>query len=173
MGILPAKENTSKPVRMPFTNTEEAALRTGVELHGTGAWAVILGSGRFAPTRTNVDLKDKWRNMATGIQKGAAEDKRLGRLDRKRPASALPPAADIRVAKAKRLPVDELVGLRPYLSDIHRLYQETEVYLLTSAAPSTCPAHRAALHTPSLTAAPSARPGPLPHQSSSARRPRV
>jgi len=126
MGILPAKENTSKPVRMPFTNTEEAALRTGVELHGTGAWAVILGSGRFAPTRTNVDLKDKWRNMATGIQKGAAEDKRLGRLDRKRPASALPPAADIRVAKAKRLPVDELVGLRPYLSDIHRLYQETE-----------------------------------------------
>merc|ERR1740124_737497 len=126
MGILPAKDNTSKPVRMPFTNTEEAALRTGVELHGTGAWAVILGSGRFAPTRTNVDLKNKWRNMATGIEKGAAEKKRLGRLDRKRPASALPPAADIRVAKAKRLPVDELVGLRPYLSDIHRLYQETE-----------------------------------------------
>ena len=127
MAIL--KENTSKLARVPFTKAEEAALRRGVEVHGTGAWAVILGSGRFAPQRTNVDLKDKWRNMATGTEKGAAEEKRLARLIRKRPARALPPAADSRAAAAaKRAPhVDEqLVGLRPYLSDIHRLYQETE-----------------------------------------------
>ena len=129
MAIL--KENASKLARVPFTKAEEAALRRGVEVHGTGAWAVILGSGRFAPQRTNVDLKDKWRNMATGTEKGAAEEKRLARLIRKRPARALPPAAlsaAVVAASAKRAPpVDEqLVGLRPYLSDIHRLYQETE-----------------------------------------------
>ena len=124
MAIL--KENTGKLARVPFTKAEEAALRRGVEVHGTGAWAVILGSGRFAPLRTNVDLKDKWRNMAT--EKGATEEKRLARLIRKRPARALPPAADSRAAAVKRVPQadDQLIGLRPYLRDIHRLYQETE-----------------------------------------------
>ena len=63
MAILSRKENTSKHVRLPFTKTEEAALRKGVELHGTGSWAVILGSGHFATQRTNIDLKDKWRNL--------------------------------------------------------------------------------------------------------------
>jgi hypothetical protein len=122
------KENASKLAlaRIPFTKAEEAALIRGVEVHGTGAWAVILGSGCFAPQRTNMDLKDRWRNMATGIEKGIAEEKRVpARLIRKRPARSLPPAAD---SRAKRMPQadDQLIGLRPYLSDIHRLYQETE-----------------------------------------------
>ena len=127
MAIL--KENSSKLAlsRVPFSKAEEAALRRGVEVHGTGAWAVILGSGRFAPQRTNVDLKDKWRNMATGVEKGAADGIRPPRPIRKRPATALPPAADSRAAK-KRVPAadDQLVGLRPYLRDIDRLLQETE-----------------------------------------------
>ena len=40
----------------------------------------------------------------------------------------LPPAADSRAAAVKRVPQadDQLIGLRPYLRDIHRLYQETE-----------------------------------------------
>ena len=48
----------------PFTAAEEDELRRGVGLHGNGAWAAILRTGGFAAQRTNVDLKDKWRNMA-------------------------------------------------------------------------------------------------------------
>ena len=47
----------------PFSAAEEDELRRGVALHGTGAWAAILRTGSFAAQRTNVDLKDKWRNM--------------------------------------------------------------------------------------------------------------
>ena len=48
----------------PFSAAEEDQLRTGVALHGNGAWAAILRTGSFAAQRTNVDLKDKWRNIA-------------------------------------------------------------------------------------------------------------
>ena len=126
MAIL--KENSSKLAlsRVPFSKAEEAALRRGVEVHGTGAWAVILGSGRFAPQRTNVDLKDKWHNMATGVEKGAADGLRQPRPIRKRPATALPPATDSLAAKKRHAADEQLVGLRPYLRDIDRLLQETE-----------------------------------------------
>ena len=53
--------------------------------------------------------------MSTRTEKGVTEAKRRARLIRKRDAMwALPPAGD------------QLVGLRPYLRDIHRLYQKTE-----------------------------------------------
>ena len=73
-------------------------------------------------------------NMGTRTEKGATREKRLARLIRKRLARALPPAADSRSAAVKRVRAvervpqvgDQLVGLRPYLRDIHRLYQETE-----------------------------------------------
>ena len=156
MAILSRKENTSKHVRLPFTKTEEAALRKGVELHGTGSWAVILGSGHFATQRTNIDLKDKWRNlMARTVADGAvghsyaAGEKRLARLDRKRPARDVLSAPEHRATRsAKRSPVDEpqLVGLRPYLNDIHRLYLETEV-------PCPLPFH-SAFRSPRLIAPP-------------------
>jgi hypothetical protein len=44
----------------------------GVALHGTGAWAAIIAAGRdiFAAQRTNVDLKDKWRNMVRSGEVG-------------------------------------------------------------------------------------------------------
>ncbi|CAI9761276.1 unnamed protein product [Fraxinus pennsylvanica] len=44
---------------------EEDALRTGVEDCGEGSWKDILEKygHRFADRRTQVDLKDKWRNM--------------------------------------------------------------------------------------------------------------
>ncbi|KAJ0095969.1 hypothetical protein Patl1_16096 [Pistacia atlantica] len=43
---------------------EEEALRNGVQKYGTGNWKVILKSDPDAfAERTEVDLKDKWRNM--------------------------------------------------------------------------------------------------------------
>ena len=76
---------------MPWLESEVDALRHGVELYGTGAWAQILAGGGFHPKRSGVrelshdtashnlcaampdraaswlppqvDLKDKWRNL--------------------------------------------------------------------------------------------------------------
>ena len=59
-----------------FSAAEEEELRRGVALHGNGAWAAIIYAGRgiFAAQRTNVDLKDKWRNM---VRAGEADSRAL------------------------------------------------------------------------------------------------
>ncbi|CAA6665361.1 unnamed protein product [Spirodela intermedia] len=46
---------------------EEAALKAGVLKHGAGKWRTILKDPEFSDVlhaRSNVDLKDKWRNMS-------------------------------------------------------------------------------------------------------------
>eukprot|EP00271_Cylindrocystis_brebissonii_P005845 TRINITY_DN1817_c0_g5_i1.p1 TRINITY_DN1817_c0_g5~~TRINITY_DN1817_c0_g5_i1.p1 ORF type:complete len:382 (-),score=90.50 TRINITY_DN1817_c0_g5_i1:603-1748(-) len=46
---------------------EEQALRAGVEKYGPGKWRAIQKDPEFGPfltQRSNVDLKDKWRNMS-------------------------------------------------------------------------------------------------------------
>lgn len=51
-------------VRKKWTPEEEDALRTGVQKFGKGNWKLILHSYReIFRERTDVDLKDKWRNM--------------------------------------------------------------------------------------------------------------
>ncbi|KAL6559982.1 hypothetical protein OROGR_005099 [Orobanche gracilis] len=52
--------------KQKWTAEEEEALKAGVAKHGTGKWKNILVDSEFAPklfNRSNVDLKDKWRNM--------------------------------------------------------------------------------------------------------------
>ncbi|TVU45950.1 hypothetical protein EJB05_05460 [Eragrostis curvula] len=54
------------PPKQRWTSEEEAALRAGVGRHGVGKWRAILKDPHFGSTlrcRSNVDLKDKWRNM--------------------------------------------------------------------------------------------------------------
>ncbi|MFS7892241.1 putative transcription factor MYB-HB-like family [Helianthus anomalus] len=49
-----------------WTPEEEAALKAGVVKHGPGKWSTILKDPEFESVlrlRSNVDLKDKWRNM--------------------------------------------------------------------------------------------------------------
>eukprot|EP00252_Welwitschia_mirabilis_P027488 TRINITY_DN9438_c0_g1_i2.p1 TRINITY_DN9438_c0_g1~~TRINITY_DN9438_c0_g1_i2.p1 ORF type:complete len:303 (+),score=100.14 TRINITY_DN9438_c0_g1_i2:347-1255(+) len=67
--------------KQKWTNEEEAALRAGVEKYGPGKWRAILKdpvlSTRLA-IRSNVDLKDKWRNMSvTANGWGSREKARL------------------------------------------------------------------------------------------------
>lgn len=45
-----------------WTLAEEDQLEEGVETHGS-AWSTILAQYKFNACRTQVDLKDKWRNM--------------------------------------------------------------------------------------------------------------
>ncbi|GLT46812.1 hypothetical protein SLA2020_205420 [Shorea laevis] len=57
--------------KQKWTAEEEAALKAGVRKHGTGKWRTILSDPEFSDVlhlRSNVDLKDKWRNInATAI----------------------------------------------------------------------------------------------------------
>ncbi|KAL5821876.1 hypothetical protein ACOSQ3_023758 [Xanthoceras sorbifolium] len=52
--------------KQKWTAEEEAALKAGVRKHGTGKWRTILSDPEFSSilhSRSNVDLKDKWRNI--------------------------------------------------------------------------------------------------------------
>lgn len=52
--------------KQKWTAEEEAALKAGVVKHGAGKWRTILTDPEFSAilrTRSNVDLKDKWRNI--------------------------------------------------------------------------------------------------------------
>ncbi|KAK1359044.1 MYB transcription factor [Heracleum sosnowskyi] len=53
--------------KQKWTSEEEAALKAGVKKHGAGKWRTILKDPEFSGVlylRSNVDLKDKWRNMS-------------------------------------------------------------------------------------------------------------
>ncbi|CAN8304898.1 unnamed protein product [Cochlearia groenlandica] len=59
--------------KLKWTEEEEEALLAGVEKHGLGKWKNILRDPEFTDQlhhRSNIDLKDKWRNLsvAPGIQ---------------------------------------------------------------------------------------------------------
>lgn len=52
--------------KQKWTAEEESALKAGVVKHGSGNWRTILRDPEFCGIlylRSNVDLKDKWRNM--------------------------------------------------------------------------------------------------------------
>lgn len=52
--------------KQKWTSEEEAALKAGIAKYGPGKWSTILKDSEFISilhTRSNVDLKDKWRNM--------------------------------------------------------------------------------------------------------------
>ncbi|KAK3025791.1 hypothetical protein RJ639_041947 [Escallonia herrerae] len=53
--------------KQKWTSEEEEALRAGVAKHGTGKWKNIQKDPEFNSflySRSNIDLKDKWRNMS-------------------------------------------------------------------------------------------------------------
>ncbi|CAK9161584.1 unnamed protein product, partial [Ilex paraguariensis] len=52
--------------KQKWTSEEEAALKAGIAKYGAGKWSTILKDPQFSTilrSRSNVDLKDKWRNM--------------------------------------------------------------------------------------------------------------
>ncbi|XP_062182654.1 single myb histone 6-like [Phragmites australis] len=61
-----------------WTSEEEAALRAGVARYGVGNWRTILKDPEFSSTlsyRSNVDLKDKWRNMNAIVTTSGSREK--------------------------------------------------------------------------------------------------
>ncbi|PHT38615.1 hypothetical protein CQW23_22188 [Capsicum baccatum] len=72
--------------KVKWTSEEEDALKAGVAKHGTGRWKNILRDPDFASllsNRSNIDLKDKWRNMSIYPAGQGSKDK--SRVARARP----------------------------------------------------------------------------------------
>lgn len=67
--------------KQKWTSEEEEALRAGVAKHGTGKWKNIQKDPEFNPflySRSNIDLKDKWRNMSVSSNgQGPREKSRM------------------------------------------------------------------------------------------------
>ncbi|XP_058213628.1 telomere repeat-binding factor 4-like [Rhododendron vialii] len=89
--------------KQKWTAEEEEALRAGVAKHGTGKWKNIQKDpefNHFLYSRSNIDLKDKWRNMsvsATG--QGPREKSRSSKAKANPDAPATPlPNAQTSVA---------------------------------------------------------------------------
>ncbi|XP_076907886.1 uncharacterized protein LOC143564518 [Bidens hawaiensis] len=63
--------------KKPWTSNEVKALTDGVKRHGEGKWKIILDDplyGSSLSNRSNVDLKDKWRNLS-GSKHGSEKRK--------------------------------------------------------------------------------------------------
>lgn len=60
----------SRRTRVPWTSEESYNLQDGVLKHGEGFWADILNDPElyFNESRTQIDLKDKWRNLTSYVK---------------------------------------------------------------------------------------------------------
>ncbi|CAJ1950903.1 unnamed protein product [Sphenostylis stenocarpa] len=79
--------------KQKWTQDEEDALIAGVEKHGPGKWKNILKDPQFAPfltSRSNIDLKDKWRNLS--VSNGSQGSKDKSRVPKLKALPAPPPA---------------------------------------------------------------------------------
>lgn len=64
--------------KQKWTAEEESALKAGIRKHGAGKWRTILKDPEFSGIlclRSNVDLKDKWRNMSVVMNGWGSRDK--------------------------------------------------------------------------------------------------
>uniref|UniRef100_A0A1J3IGS9 MYB transcription factor n=1 Tax=Noccaea caerulescens TaxID=107243 RepID=A0A1J3IGS9_NOCCA len=96
--------------KQKWTQEEESALKSGVVKHGPGKWRTILKDPEFSGVlflRSNVDLKDKWRNMSVMANGWGSREK--SRLAIKRTHS-LPKQEDNSLAITSSLQSDEEMG---------------------------------------------------------------
>ncbi|KAA8523274.1 hypothetical protein F0562_009697 [Nyssa sinensis] len=80
--------------KQKWTSEEEEALRAGVAKHGTGKWKNIQKDpefNHFLYSRSNIDLKDKWRNMSVSANgQGPREKSRTSKAKANPDAPATP-----------------------------------------------------------------------------------
>ncbi|CAK9177129.1 unnamed protein product [Ilex paraguariensis] len=80
--------------KQKWTSEEEEALRAGVAKHGTGKWKNIQRDPEFNHllySRSNIDLKDKWRNLIVGTNgQGPREKSRTPKAKANPDAPATP-----------------------------------------------------------------------------------
>ncbi|PIA29371.1 hypothetical protein AQUCO_06000026v1 [Aquilegia coerulea] len=70
--------------KQKWTSEEEAALQAGITKHGAGKWRMILKDPEFSSIlslRSNVDLKDKYRNLSVIANGWTSRQSRKRSLD--------------------------------------------------------------------------------------------
>ncbi|KAK1413848.1 hypothetical protein QVD17_29584 [Tagetes erecta] len=101
--------------KQKWTAEEEEALRAGIAKHGTGKWKNIQKDpefNRFLYSRSNIDLKDKWRNMSVAANgQGPREKSRTPKPKTDSPATPLA----IQQAPGSSPPVE----VDPVTTDVH------------------------------------------------------
>jgi len=103
--------------KQKWTSEEEEALRRGVLKHGAGKWRTIQKDPEFSPvlsSRSNIDLKDKWRNLSFSASGLGSRDKiRIPRI--KVPSSSPSPSPQLLL-----LPAPDNVAEASPLEDIEK-----------------------------------------------------
>ncbi|KAI4342314.1 hypothetical protein MLD38_026954 [Melastoma candidum] len=90
--------------KQKWTADEEAALKAGVLKHGAGKWRTILKDPEFSSVlylRSNVDLKDKWRNMSVMANGWGPREK--SRVALKRPPVPKLEESSVALSAARRI----------------------------------------------------------------------
>ncbi|KAF9680440.1 hypothetical protein SADUNF_Sadunf06G0121400 [Salix dunnii] len=97
--------------KQKWTSEEEEALRAGVAKHGTGKWKNIQRDPEFNPylrSRSNIDLKDKWRNMTVSASSQGVKDKsRTTKVKSNPDAAAAAPLPNPQTAAAADFVIDD------------------------------------------------------------------
>ncbi|XWS39855.1 hypothetical protein CRYUN_Cryun18bG0090600 [Craigia yunnanensis] len=99
--------------KQKWTPEEEAALKAGIIKHGAGKWRTILKDPEYSGVlylRSNVDLKDKWRNMSVMANGWGSRDK--ARLAVKR-TSSIPKQEESAMALNVVPSDEEIVEVKP------------------------------------------------------------
>ncbi|KAJ7967589.1 Telomere repeat-binding factor 1 [Quillaja saponaria] len=116
--------------KQKWTPEEEAALKAGIVKHGAGKWRTILKDPEFSGVlylRSNVDLKDKWRNMSVMANGWNSRDK--SRLAVRRVQQA-PKQEENYMALTTVQSEDEIVDAKP-------LHVSTEVnHMMQNSGPN-------------------------------------
>lgn len=95
--------------KLKWTSEEKEAIKEGVAKYGTGQWKIILNDPEFAPrlaNRSNVQLKDKWRNIRTSDWQGCRENSNAPILNEITLGAASTPKAQNAAADSLTLLVD-------------------------------------------------------------------
>ncbi|KAG6718362.1 hypothetical protein I3842_04G145700 [Carya illinoinensis] len=103
--------------KQKWTAEEEEALRAGVAKHGTGKWKDIQRDPEFNTvlfSRTNIDLKDKWRNMSVSAGQGPREKSRTPKT-KPNPDAPTTPLASLQTSTVT--PVANIATTDPNMDD--------------------------------------------------------
>lgn len=119
--------------KQKWTHEEEAALRAGVEKYGPGKWRAILRDPNWSAclaSRSNVDLKDKWRNMSVTANGWGSREK--ARLALKRSSQyAKHSGKQIALSSLSNANVDDILDVKP-LTTVKPFIQATHIKKSTS-----------------------------------------
>ncbi|XP_076910369.1 telomere repeat-binding factor 4-like [Bidens hawaiensis] len=107
--------------KQKWTAEEEEALRAGIAKHGAGKWKNIQRDPEFNPylySRSNIDLKDKWRNMSVSANGQGPREK--SRTPKPKTNTDSPAAAAATPSPMTQTPgPSALAVVEPVSADVH------------------------------------------------------